>query len=172
MAYKNPHYHRDYFRAKGEERRAYLRARYKKDPSRQVAAKLKWRAAHPAEYEAQKAADAARERAKRARQKALDPVSHKLRQRAGNLKTKFGIALEDYERMFAAQQGRCGVCGGPPGNKQIGVFNVDHDHVTGAVRGLLCHLCNNGLGCFRDNPTMLFAAANYLLKHQLVKEIA
>jgi hypothetical protein len=54
-------------------------------------------------------------------------------------------------------------------------FKVDHDHVTGAVRALLCHGCNIGIGLFRDDPGLLEDAASYLRAHgalRLVKGTA
>ena len=60
--------------------------------------------------------------------------------------------------MFAEQAGRCFICGTGPG-KRWGVLCVDHDHETGAVRGLLCHACNSFLGRIKDDPTTL---VNYL----------
>jgi hypothetical protein len=46
-------------------------------------------------------------------------------------------------------------------------LHVDHDHVTGAVRALLCFDCNAGVGKFRDDPTLLRTAGRYVLEHRL-----
>jgi hypothetical protein len=40
---------------------------------------------------------------------------------------------------------------------------VDHDHATNKIRGMLCNMCNKGLGLFRDNPELLEYARIYLL---------
>jgi hypothetical protein len=84
----------------------------------------------------------------------------KLADRAGHLKRKFGISLEQYEEMLAAQSGGCAICGVlPPEN---GSLHVDHDHETGRVRGLLCFSCNGGIGQFQEDPLILRAAVRYL----------
>ena len=44
-------------------------------------------------------------------------------------------------------------------------WNTDHDHLTGRVRGILCRLCNVGLGAFRENPFVMQRAVAYLLEH-------
>jgi hypothetical protein len=68
---------------------------------------------------------------------------------------------DEYAERFAAQQGKCAICGNPPSSGQKLVR--DHDHATGAQRSLLCNSCNYGLGCFKDQPDRLLAAAAYLL---------
>ena len=85
--------------------------------------------------------------------------------RAEDLKRRYGITLDQYDDMYEKQQGRCAICGTdtPGGNGQR--FHVDHDHVSGQVRALLCSACNTGLGKFRDDPSLLRAAAIYLESH-------
>ena len=72
----------------------------------------------------------------------------------------YGITIEDYRALELAQNGRCAICGGPPTGR--GRLHLDHDHVTGRVRGLLCSACNTGLGGLKDDPSLLHAAIDYL----------
>lgn len=69
----------------------------------------------------------------------------KLAKRRQNLRRRYGVSLEEYERMFKAANGKCEICGAidPP----RGLF-VDHCHNTLKVRGLLCGACNTGLGWY------------------------
>lgn len=79
--------------------------------------------------------------------------------RKSNLKTRFGITVEQYETMFLNQNGRCAICGREPDLQRL---HVDHDHKTGRVRGLLCMTCNTALGKFSDDPELLRKAIEYL----------
>lgn len=75
------------------------------------------------------------------------------------LRSKFGITLDDYNQMLDIQNHVCAICGGTNGDQRL---QVDHDHVTGAIRGLLCRGCNSGLGHFRDSSQLIAAALEYL----------
>ncbi len=81
-----------------------------------------------------------------------------------HLQKNFKISVEDYERMFKDQDGKCSICGSekPYPNPRIKNFAVDHDHETGKIRGLLCVSCNVGIGHFRHDPSLLQKAIDYL----------
>lgn len=90
-------------------------------------------------------------------------LQHPGRRKHYNL-LRYGIGGEEYAQLLENQGGVCAICGSPcPTGKDL---SVDHDHGTGAIRGLLCHHCNIGLGHFKDNPALLNAAIAYLGRHQ------
>ena len=78
------------------------------------------------------------------------------------LRKNYGIGLETYNIMLQMQNGVCAICGkvNPDGK----ALAVDHDHITGRVRGLLCAKCNWAIGNFGDNSKMLKRAFEYLEK--------
>ncbi len=83
----------------------------------------------------------------------------------------YGLTVEEYDVMLAAQGGGCAICGAPPDRDRS--FGVDHCHFKidrgagkrSANRGLTCQPCNAGIAKFRDNPDLLEAAAAYLERH-------
>lgn len=87
-------------------------------------------------------------------------AQHRLRKRCAAV----GITPAIFHATLASQEDVCAICGGPPSGRWERL-DIDHDHATGAFRGLLCHECNKGLGCFRDSPERLEAAAEYLRRH-------
>lgn len=89
-------------------------------------------------------------------------------QRAGCYRRKYNITINDYDEMFKAQEGRCAICGtdSPSAKGDVIHFSIDHDHLTGNIRGLLCDQCNFGLGHFQDNPEFLQKAINYLRERE------
>jgi hypothetical protein len=74
-------------------------------------------------------------------------------------KLSYGISLEQFNYMLDLQGTVCAICKTLPKNKGL---QVDHDHLTANVRGLLCGTCNRSLGFFKDNPFLLNNAKRYL----------
>ena len=75
------------------------------------------------------------------------------------LKYQYGISLKDFEYLLVKQGSQCAICGNPLLDKTT---VIDHDHLSGKIRGILCRLCNIGLGSFLDNPYVLNKAREYL----------
>jgi hypothetical protein len=76
-----------------------------------------------------------------------------------HLKRRYGIGAAEVEEMIAKQGGVCAIC------RERKAEHVDHDHVTGKVRGILCFGCNGGLGQFQDNTDWLARAIEYVTRH-------
>jgi hypothetical protein len=81
------------------------------------------------------------------------------------MKKHYGLTYEDYSSLLFQQQGACAICGMREDEGRRTRLSVDHCHLTKKVRGLLCNMCNLGLGKFRDDPQRLQAAADYLRDH-------
>jgi hypothetical protein len=86
------------------------------------------------------------------------------------LKRYYGLTLETYNVMLAAQGGVCAICKGaetyqPKTYDGPKALSVDHNHATGAIRGLLCSRCNYMIGHSMENPDVLIEGAAYLRKH-------
>lgn len=93
--------------------------------------------------------------------------------RAYRLKSDFGLTRAQYEEMLESQGGVCAICGDPETrmrNDAVQELCVDHCHVSGSIRGLLCGHCNQGLGHFRDIPDRMRAAADYIEFHAALAE--
>lgn len=75
-----------------------------------------------------------RQRAREWRIKHEDLVRE--RRKSYHLKELYGLSLKEYENILTRQDGKCAVC------KRAKPLQVDHDHASGKVRGLLCHACN------------------------------
>ena len=80
-----------------------------------------------------------------------NPEKYFLYDRKIKLKNKYGMTPEDYDRIFSAQKGKCAICLTDDYLKKNRHYNIDHDHKTGKVRGLLCNKCNQNIGIIEDN---------------------
>jgi hypothetical protein len=73
----------------------------------------------------------------------------------------YGVAPEQYDQLMAEQGGVCAICKHPPAKLQS--LHLDHDHLTGKPRGLLCAKCNTMLSYFGDRPEGLLRVLDYAL---------
>ncbi len=77
-----------------------------------------------------------------------------------------GLTLDQYHSRMESQDFRCAICGTVPENNNYGGshdgFHIDHSHVTGRVRGLLCDTCNVGIGMLQDSADICKKAAAYI----------
>lgn len=107
------------------------------------------------------------ERANRIKRKYIEKNRDKysLRQRNTMYKMRYGISLEDYEKMAKSQNNKCAICGSEKDCGR-GKLSVDHNHKTKKIRGLLCNPCNLMIGYARENIDNLLSAISYLSKHK------
>jgi Autographiviridae endonuclease VII len=81
--------------------------------------------------------------------------------------SKYGITITEYDALYQHQDGVCAICGKPESGRdntgtKIKALAVDHDHETGAIRGLLCSTCNSFLGYIGEDPEILRRGAEYI----------
>ena len=87
--------------------------------------------------------------------------------RRNNLWYKYGVSIEQYNNMFKTQQGCCAICGIHQTQLKRSLF-VDHNHITGKVRSLLCSACNFSLGHYEKSKQIF---EDYLIKFDVVATI-
>lgn len=77
--------------------------------------------------------------------------------------SQYGLDETTYQELLKKQNGRCKICfiSQDDYGKNL---HVDHCHKTGKVRGLLCSLCNQGLGLFKDRYDVILRASHYLME--------
>jgi len=139
MPYKNPEH------AKARSRRRWLERKAK------MAADPAYRATHKAYLAAVKK-----------RYYANNKARLSLMQKGYRVKREYRMTLEGIEAIFDAQGRACAICRKPESSMKQ--RHVDHDHVSGRVRGVLCGNCNLAIGHMADDPMRLLEAAEYLLR--------
>jgi hypothetical protein len=141
---------------------ARARVGYKRDPTKYVEKQKEYRAKNLEHYEKNRAQwravnkDRIREYTKKNR--ALHRDKYNARRRASTLK-EYGLTPTLWQQMYDSQRGLCACCGMKKS------LHVDHDHVTGLVRSLLCCNCNFAAGHVKDDPLRADKLATYLRKH-------
>lgn len=109
------------------------------------------------------------ERAQQRERYAKASAKHLARSRMYSIKRRFGLTEEQYDAMASAQANLCAICMQNRSVRPTFKLSVDHDHESGAIRGLLCSNCNIGLGHFDDSPSLLRAAADYIERTKVRK---
>jgi len=85
--------------------------------------------------------------------------SNRSKIRAYQMQKDYGLSIEQFDALLTSQSGKCAIC------KRLFINlrnEIDHDHVTGLVRGILCQKCNTLLGMSNDSPEILLNAVSYL----------
>lgn len=127
-------------------RAASLRARWATDP------KMRER---DREYQRQWIAENREYYLERKREYSQKNWTHIVNRRRQRL---YGMSNADYDAIFESQGGLCAICKTTEDVR----LHIDHDHITGSVRGLLCGKCNRALGMMQDSPEIAMAASVYL----------
>lgn len=88
------------------------------------------------------------------------------------LKERYGITPEKYTELLVVQGNRCAICGNEETarhnrSKKVQKLAVDHDHLTGKIRGILCQECNRGIAKFHEDISRLRGAIDYLSKYKV-----
>ncbi len=105
----------------------------------------------------------------RAKLYASRPLEWKMMVKSRIYERQYGITFQDVINQWESQDKKCAICGlelisGLGNRGKRNVINVDHDHITGKFRGVLCQKCNTGLGGFNDCIENLERAIIYLKK--------
>ena len=79
------------------------------------------------------------------------------------LRRNYNLTVDEYNKMLLSQDDRCACCGSHKSEFKRRL-HVDHDHVTGEIRGLLCTLCNPLIGYAKEKIVRLVQATDYLQK--------
>lgn len=88
---------------------------------------------------------------------------NKKHSRGSYLKSRYGITEKEYDVLLQKQEGKCAICRKPASafhsKRNLG---VDHNHITGENRGLLCTYCNVMIGKFEKNIGLLESFIEYM----------
>jgi len=141
----NPEKYREMDKKYNLRQREHRRAAYKENPEKYLAVSRIWAKKHPDFF------------------------------REWNLKRSYGITLKDYQKILRKQKGLCAICKRPPtgtrklvnGIVKTQILEVDHDHETNEIRGLLCMPCNRDLVGANTLATAI-AVVRYLKKKKVI----
>lgn len=83
------------------------------------------------------------------------------------IRSEYGISTDERRDLETKQHGRCAICNDKPHASRR--LSIDHDHATGAVRGLLCTRCNTTIGLLNDSPELIRKMLEYCQRHSQLR---
>jgi hypothetical protein len=96
---------------------------------------------------------------------AIERVKYAERRKGNWDSWAYGLKPGDRQKLIESQGGKCAIC---QEELQPSRADIDHNHKTSKVRGVLCRLCNNLLGDFKENSQYLISAMNYLTATKVI----
>ena len=153
MSFNEKEYKAEYYRTHKEQWGVYYQTRQTKSEhlSQVAKASARYRETHTMTQEQKK-----HKQKLELQRKARNPAKFILYSWAHNLKNVYGLSVEDFERLYKKQHGKCPIC------DSYKKLVVDHCHTKGHVRGLLCQQCNSLLGLAKESTMILSQASKYL----------
>ena len=166
MAYdstKRKAYRKAYRKANREKAKAYAKAYREANKEKIKASSRAYKKANPEKI---KASSRAYREANKEKIKAYKKANKEQAENC-SLKYKYNITLKERNLMLKKQKKKCKICNVTFSKIKFGLTErttacIDHCHTTNKVRGILCNLCNVGLGSFKDSTENLTKAINYL----------
>jgi hypothetical protein len=128
-------------------------AKYRENPRPTIERVMRWQRANREQYQARQ-------------REYVESGKKSISNRKSHLKRKYGLTLAEFDTLLASQGGGCAICGLPDAD------NVDHDHDTGRVRGILCFPCNVAVGLLHDSEERARSAAAYISRDDELDAVA
>lgn len=139
------------------------RAWKRKHPKQNSAHSRKWNKANPEKVLAWRTKNAQKLKERLRMDKQKHPGKWKLKNLQKRLRKEYDFSLAEYQSMVSSQSNRCAMCKQKPGEGQR--LDIDHNHKTNKVRGLLCSLCNRTVSYVENHANRLKLARKYLEKY-------
>ena len=158
----NKEYHKEYYQRNKEKMKADAKANYHANRDRELVRRREYYDKNKEKLNSYSKEYQEINKDRISTQRKLYTATHRRELKHIRLIRSYGISIEEYDRMFQRQKGKCAICKAEQGNK---ILCIDHDHSTGKVRQLLCSECNLVLGKVKDSIPTLKQMITYIRKH-------
>jgi len=170
-------YHKAYYEANKEKAIAYAKAYYEANKEKVKASNKAYREANKEKVKANNKAYKEANKEKAIAYAKAYRKANKEKLSSNNkryyLKVKYGITLKEKNFILKKQNNKCKICKITiHKNKKLknNTACIDHCHTTNKLRGILCSMCNKGLGHFKDSTEILTNAITYLEEAETLPE--